>query len=348
MKALTLKSRRRPENREQFAVETDLEETPDTAMAWTGPAAWITKTMSYALIACLITGPIALVLAYLTLSRPTAAPTASSTADVSAGATERAAVSGFAEDFVVTWLTSPRGQEKQLDRFVVDASRVTLAEKPWSVAAPATASIEPTDQPGVWSVTVAITVDEGKDLPPVRRYFQVPVLHSDTSALRAQTLPAPVAAPTVADPGRLAYRYRATPTDPVAAAANDFLSALLAGSSDVARYISPGSEISAIDPAPYTTVVIEDVMVDEDPAEDDTAPANGEERQLLVTATVTADAKQNVTVQYSLTLEARDGRWEVKSIDLAPVVTDPSSAATDGFESPALEEPVEPTTSTTN
>jgi hypothetical protein len=329
------------------------DETP-TRHQWTGASAMTTKAMTLLLWCLLIAGPVALVFQLMTPPPPAPVVQADNT-DAQAG--ERTAVSGFAEDLVVTWLTTPRGQEKMLERFVTDASSLTLAEKPWTVTDPATAYIESTGQRGVWAVTVAVTVAEGKDQPPVRRYFQVPVRYTEGSALRAQTLPAPVAAPAVAVADRLSYRYRATLTDPVAAAANDFLSALLAGSGDVARYVSPGSEIAAIDPAPYTTVVIEDVMVDDDPAEDGTSPESGEERHLLVTATVTAAAKQDVTVQYALTLAARDGRWEVKSIDLAPVVSDPSSGpeATEApapeesdTQTPAPNESETPTTSTTN
>ncbi len=336
------------------AQETDVEHDVDVEQAdthnqphqWTGASAVTTKAVTGVLWCALLAGPAALAFHFTTTAPAPQVVQADTTDPLTA---ERTAVSGFAEDFVVTWLTTPRGQEKALDRFVADAATITLPEKPWAVSDPATTAITSTDQAGVWAVTVAATVYEGKDQLPVRRYFQVPVRYRDT-ALSAASLPAPIAAPTQAEPDRLDYRYRATITDPVAAAANDFLSALLAGSGDVARYISPGSEISAITPPPYTTVVIEDVMVTEEPL-DGTSPADGTESHLLVSATVTAQAKQDVSVQYALTLAARDGRWEVKAIDLAPtpVVDDDASQIDDESSpitpTPASEEPA-PSSST--
>lgn len=326
--------------------DPDAAEADDTLAShqWTGASAMTTKAMSVLLWGLLVSGPTALAF-QLGASQPL--PPVAQTATTDTQATERAAVSGFAEDMVVAWLSTPRGQEKSMDRFVVDASSITLAEKPWMVSNASTTSVEATGRTGVWAVTVAVTVVEAKD-QAVRRYFQVPVHYTAEGALRAQTLPAPVASPAIAVEDRFAYRYRATRTDAVAAAANDFLSALLAGSGDVSRYVSPGAEITAIDPAPYTTVVIEDVMVDEDPAQDGTSPANGQERHLLVTATVTAAAKQDVTVQYALTLAARDSRWEVKSIDPAPMVADPTqdTSPTETTQTPAPSESA--TSSTTN
>lgn len=304
---------------------------------WSGPTAAGTKALTAALWCLLAVGPIALVLVLLTASaQPATVPEPTGVDDV---AGERAAVTGFAEDFVVTWLSTPRGEGASLEQFVVDASSATLPEQPWQVSEATTAAVEQVEE-HLWSATVAVTVlgpqssseeDEAASEPaPERRYFQVGVFY-DGGALRAQTLPAPIAAPEVADPAPLDYRHRVPTTDPVAAAAGEFLAALLTGASDVSRYVSPGADIAAVTPPPYAAVTLDDVALDRElPAGE---PADGEKRRLLVTATVTTPQEQALTVQYALTTAARDGRWEISSLDpaatTAPVTSD-SAGAGDG------------------
>lgn len=312
-------------------AKTAGESTPQ----WSGPTAAGTKALTVALWCLLATGPIAVVLFLLTASAQPATVTEPTGVDDVAG--ERAAVTGFAEDFVVTWLSTPRGEGASLEQFVVDASSATLPEQPWQVSEATTAAVEQLEEQ-LWSATVAVTVlgpqsssedAQASEPTPERRYFQVGIVY-DGGALRAQTLPAPVAAPEVADPAPLDYRYRVPTTDPVAAAAGEFLAALLTGASDVSRYVSPGAEISAVTPPPYTAVRLDDVALDRElPAGE---PTDGEERRLLVTATVTTAQEQALTVQYALTTAARDGRWEISSLDPAATTSPATSDSTGDSE----------------
>ncbi|MGL5823587.1 MAG: conjugal transfer protein [Nocardioides sp.] len=298
--------------------------TESAPVAWTGPAAWITKTVTGSLLACLVAGPVGLLLAGWVLwnsaTMPLSTPVVSSEAET---IDERSAVEAFAADFVVTWLTTTTGQEKRLAPYMVSHSGLTLPETSWLVrdAAPAGIVTSPT-LPGGWSVTIAATVSESDQSAATRRYFRVPVVYAD-GALVAQALPAPVAGPALAAAPKLDYRYRAGLDDPVAAAAQEFLDALLVGG-DVTRFISPSAPIRAVTPAPYTAVAVDDVQVDEDLTDSDVAaPVDGDQLQLLVTATVTPTAKAGVlTVQYALTVTARAGRWEISSVDAGPAVNE--------------------------
>jgi hypothetical protein len=284
---------------------------------WTGPAAGVTKTITAGLLACLVAGPVGLLLAgwlvWIAATTPTAAPVVSTDVET---ASARTAVEAFAADFVAAWLTTTNGQEKRLAPFLSSYSGLTLPESPWLLWDAVPAGIVSSD--GSWSVTVAATVAESEHAPTVRRYFQVPVVYAD-GALVAQALPAPVAAPRQAAAPKLAYRYRAGLDDPVATAAGEFLAALLVGG-DVTRVISPGAEIRAVVPAPYTTVKVQDVQVDEDLTGLTTeTPSDGRQLHLLVTASVVGVAETSgLTVQYALTLTARAGRWEVAAIDPSP------------------------------
>jgi hypothetical protein len=306
---------------------------------WTGSAAAATKAITATLWCLLAAGPVALGLQLATPPPPPAPVARADTGDTVAS--ERAAAGAFAQDFVTVWLSAARGRENALGAFGVDAAGVTLPERPWTVSGATTSRITRVED-HLWSVTVAVTVAGTGSEPGVRRFFQVPVLYAAGGAVRAQALPSPVAGPGVADPVPLGYRYRAGPTEPVAAAAGEFLTALLTGSGDVARYVSPGAPVTAVTPPPYRSVGIGEVLVDREPPAGGVAPDNGEEHHLLVTAAATAGEGQIVMVQYALTVAARDGRWEVQAIDPAPVVSTPSASPSPGQASgfPAPPEPV--------
>lgn len=287
---------------------------------WTGGSALATRAATLVLWAALASGPLALavaVLVLLSLSGP--APTTARPTDDRAG--EQAAVEEFAQRFVVLWLQTPQGQEKQLAPFVKVPS-LTLAALP-SVASDADTAGVLQVGPGLWTITVGVnvTAPPAVDAPataPVRRFFQVPVRY-DVGALVAAALPSPVAAPPIAAAPELAYRYRADLTHPLATSVEDFLAALLTGTGDVTRYVSPGTTIAPVTPAPFTSVVVTDVQVDLDLPANEAAPAPGDQRRVLITARASGGTKQEIGVQYALTLVARAGRWEVKAIDPAPM-----------------------------
>lgn len=306
---------------------------------WTGGSQLATKAATAGLWSALLAGPLALALATLAfLSSGTQPAPAVAPAPVQR-AGEQAAVEEFAGRFVVTWLQTRRGDEEQLSRFVSAAS-FTLPEVPWVATQADTAEISRIGE-GVWAVTVGVTVTPpkaAKAVPggPTRRYFQVPVQYA-AGALVAQTLPAPVSQPASAAGDALNYRYRTALTDPAAAAVQDFLAALLTGTGDVTRYVTPGVSIAAITPPPYTDVAVTDVLADQDLTgeEASSSPPPGGQLRVMATASAAANARQETTVQYALTLASRAGRWEVRSVDPTPAVRprtpdapDPSTSTT--------------------
>jgi len=149
----------------------------------------------------------------------------------------------------------------------------------------------------------------------------------DRAALLPQTFPAPVPAPAPPARAPLAYRSPAPDQRPASTASAEFLAALLTGTGDVDRYVTPGTRVQAITPAPYAQVRLQRVQVDADPADLPDVPGNGDQLHALVTAEATSAAGQALSVQYALTLTAREGRWEVQSVDPAPREAQPSPAA---------------------
>lgn len=322
---------------------------------WTGGSKWATRGATGLLWTALACGPAGLMLGGVAfLSAPTSA--SAQTQQVADTASEQTAAEQFAEHFVVTWLTTPRGEEATLASFV-DVSGIALPEVPWTVSNPAPAALVQTGA-GRWAITVAVTVttppvesqDPAQAPGPIRRFFTVPVRY-DASALIAEALPAPVAAPATAEPGRLGYRYTLPDQHPASTASAEFLAALLTGTGDVIRYVSPGTQIQAITPAPYAEIRLRNVLVDQDPADLPDEPANGDELHQLVTAEARSAADQAISVQYSLTLTAREGRWEVRSMEPAPRLaadqpaTSAKTAPSSTSSAPALSSPTNPTTS---
>lgn len=298
---------------------------------WTGGSKWATRGATgllWTLVAC---GPVGLLMGGVAFL--SAQPVASAqTQRVEDTASEQTAVGEFSQRLVVAWLTTSRGEEAALAVFL-DASSIQLPEVPWTVTDPATAALAHTG-PGRWAVTVAATVTTppaaGADpaqAASVRRFFTVPVRY-DAGALVAEALPAPVAAPATAEAGRLGYGYSLADQHPASTASAEFLAALLTGTGDVTRYVSPGTQIQAITPAPYAEVRIRKLQVDQDPADLPDEPDNGDQLHELVTAEVRSTAGQAISVQYALTLAAREGRWEVLSMEPAPRLAAEQSAAT--------------------
>ena len=329
------------------------------ASRWTGGSALATRSASTLLWAALLCGPAAAL--WLLLggtgggASTAAAPAPPPPADRSG---QRAAVQAFAQDVVVSWLTSPVGEEQRLAE-VMQTSALTLPRRPWTVTDPATAGIEPVGG-GLWSVTVAATVTDPPAAPlteaqrldltqddagaappdvlplpsgddelpvPQRRHFHLAVREAD-GALLAVGQPSPVAGPPVAQQVRLGYRYRAPVDSAPAAAAQQFLAALLTGTGDLTRYTTPGTVIPPVDPPPYADVEVREVRSDTDLTDLPESPADGDALRVLVTAVAgTADPAAQISLEYPLSLLARAGRWEVAAVDPAPAL---ASATVDG------------------
>ncbi|WP_158603023.1 conjugal transfer protein [Jiangella rhizosphaerae] len=289
----------------------------------------MSRSLAGVLWAALLCGPVALFVAAQAGGAGGVTPSASvagATSDVG-----RDAAAEFAEQVVVTWLTATRENAagERLEELVgIDAGQGLPATSP-AVRNPAAAEVSAAGT-GVWSVTVAVDVDEpstaeeaggaaepasGDRVQPVRRYFQVPVSVSDDGVVAALAAPAPVPAPAVgAVPGH-GYGASVRSESPVGIAVAEFLSALLAGTGGLERVVAPGVELSAVTPAPYSQVEVTAIAAVGEPAED---PVDGERAQVLVTANV-AHAMGEAVVQYPLTLVARADRWEVEAIDPAPI-----------------------------
>lgn len=286
---------------------------------WTAGRAFGQKAITAGLVAMVLCGPVALVTAGVNgQSRPAVAQV---TGEQPLTAQQQSAGEHGAA-FVAAWLSATRDDQGTLATYINPAAIGQLSATAWKYRDLAVVSVEKTDESDLMSVIVAANIEEfdmesesGAMIWP-RRYFAVTVRVTN-AGLSVVGLPAPIAAPVKEESAvRLAYGQTVLPTSSARQTVEAFLSAYLAGSGDVSRYVSPGSEISAISPAPYMTLTVSDVKGDAEPSD---TPSTGSVLHVLATVEVTSASDQRLTTTYALTLTARDGRWETTSVDLAPL-----------------------------
>lgn len=311
------------------------------ASGWTAGTALLTRAVRGVVGLALVCGPAGLAVAMGT-SQATVARSSEPSASRSS---ERAAVGEFAGQFVLAWLGTTEDNSAELERFI---SLPTAVEWPPTPAAGTEVSISAVDHrgAGMWAVTVGVTVTRpkvaGAHEQTTRRYFQVPVNHTK-GRMVAATLPSAVAAPATGETPELGYGYTLAAGGPAVDTVAQFLSALLAGNGDISRFLTPGVQISPVNPAPYRAIKVDKVTADSDlTSASAAAPADGDRVHVLATARGTRGKTTTTTLQYALTLKARDGRWEVAALDpvprLAPAATttpptgdtSPETAPTEG------------------
>ena len=243
------------------------------------------------------------------------------------------AASGWAQLYVARWLSAGEGDEDRLRSFFPGVPSLTGVRSGglWAARTAAVGAVE--TSPGYWSVTVAAEVmaaDRGGGWAPAgTRYYRVAVASTPGGAALVSTgLPAEVTAPALARPPRLVFQSAGQVPVDLGDSVERFVAAYVAGDGELARYVTPGSPLRPVRPAPYAKVEISSVALD-----GPVAPG----RPVRVLASVRAtDADGRVAfLAYPLALASRDGRWEVTEIlavpPLAapgPIRTPPSTAPT--------------------
>lgn len=226
----------------------------------------------------------------------------------------------YAVGFVGSWLKATKDQPGDLGEYVDLTAIRQLSQVPFIYRDLTLVSVTPVEGGPFVSVVVAANVseisleEEGNLETSPRRYYQVAVA-VDGDALRVVGLPSPIAPPASGDTTALVYGTSVAAGEPFAQTVTSFLGAYLAGSGELDRFITPGSDLTAILPAPFAQLEVVDLRAEADPVE---APADGEMARALATVTLTTPLEQLTTATYALTLTGRGQRWEVTDIDLAP------------------------------
>lgn len=285
-----------------------------------------TYAMRAAVLAALVSGPLAL-LTSAGSSTPTqiTAPAPAVAADTEA----QFAAADLAQQFVTAWLTTDRDNQSTLQRFVdINDTVTSLPSQPlYTVTDSHLAGIRRTTGiagADTYAVTVSAQVTPAGSSTATRRYFQVPVVVS-ADGVRAVTMPAAVPGPATTLSVTLGYTNQIASNAAIVKAAQGFLSAMLTGSGDVARFTSPGTNLAAVTPAPFTAVTVSTARSQAALGDTADTPADGQRSRVLLTVTEqpagTSSTSDALTGTYALTMVARAGRWEVTSLDPAPVAS---------------------------
>lgn len=156
-----------------------------------------------------------------------------------------------------------------------------------------------------------------------RLYFQVPVLYVDGQMI-AQALPSPVPAPEQFDQLTSAYDHGLAADHPAYARVANFLNAMLVSGDQASleAYSSPGTSFRALNPVPYAGVSVDTLVAagGEAPAEE---PSDGETAEVQANVTLRGSNGEQLGAQYSLVLQAREGRWEVARLRTSPALAEP-------------------------
>lgn len=257
-------------------------------------------------------GPVALAVAVA--STPTtveAATPAKPTAVRTAAAAANPA--GYAQLFVSAWLRSSAddattAQARLAQSMAPDVELPNPAAGAQSSPASVTAVRSAQRADGAWSVTVAAQYANG-----TVRYYTVPVAADASGAsFTVPRAPGVVAGPGRAEVPKSPYGVN-VPEGELSSAVGEFLAAYLTGAGEVDRYLAPGVQMSAVSPAPYTAVSVEQVSAVEEDAAAEKVPADGTAVRVLVRVEA-RDAGGRWPLAYELTLKARSGRWEVAAL----------------------------------
>jgi hypothetical protein len=230
-------------------------------------------------------------------------------------AAQHIGVGGFGELYVSAWLSAGRDSEDVLAPYYPEPVNLAQIESGvfWaSRTATVEVSVEGEDY---WSVVVAADVlragDGGAFEPAGIRFFGFGVVR-DVDGFVATSLPAQVPPPpTIEVPERVidGLERPGGELEAVAQALDHFFAALLAGSGDLERYLSPDAQLAAIAPAPFAETEVRSLGA---------RPEAADPSRLLVRAEVVGrdGGGAGQVLSYTVTVRQRAGRWEV--VELVP------------------------------
>ncbi|GGN61450.1 hypothetical protein GCM10012285_60370 [Streptomyces kronopolitis] len=322
------------------AVDTGWATTPMS----TGAMANATALVRWCAWGLLLTGPLLGGLALASTAKPVAVPARAEAPRARPASSDAVAPAGFAEVYVATYVKAGDSDAaaEELAAFYPAARSMSWAGEgeAGSERAESASAVQARQvSAGYWSVTVAARITGSANKSDSVRYFQVPVRATAGSkgaaaGWTATALPAEVAAPTASKGAapELSYGAAHAPlaSDPAVRTVQDFLAAYLTGRGELDRYLSPGTALHAVRPAPYTAVTVTQIADHgHAPAEGAEAqvPPDGVQRRLLVDVDAEGKHASGRPMTYAIELRARDGRWEVAALEAAPALATSSTSS---------------------
>jgi hypothetical protein len=162
-------------------------------------------------------------------------------------------------------------------------------------------------EPGYYAVTVGAA--RAGDAEAQVSFYVLGVI-STSSGWAVTGPPALVAGPRHTDAPQVGTEMSdLQPGAGLTAAAEGFLSALLTGDGDLARYTSPGSSLVAVSPPPFSAIEV---------TEEASTSLEPHSQLVAVDVEGARPAGHVEALEYWLLMDERDGRWEVAEMLPAP------------------------------
>jgi hypothetical protein len=104
----------------------------------------------------------------------------------------------------------------------------------------------------------------------------------------------------------------------------NFLNAMLVSGDQASleAYSSPGTSFRVLNPVPYAEVRVDTIVAAGGEAPSD-EPADGESAEVQANVTLVGSNGEQLGAQYSVVLQAREGRWEVARLRTSPALAEP-------------------------
>lgn len=291
---------------------------------WTKGREFAQTAVSAAILGGLLAGPTALGLV-LFGPEPSVVAAPVSTAPVGVTSDQQAA-GAVAVEVLEAYLSATKDDVTALRVYLESVDQSSFGDAPVEYRSARLVSVTQPDpaSPATAVVSAQVKTSNPSEKDPKRdakpeswtvRYWQI-AIGSTSEGPSVLGLPTETAAPTPVAAPESAYTVTVAKSDQAYETVQAFVTAQLAGSGEITRYVTPGVEIQAVSPAPFEEVEVKELKATVKPG---SAPGNGD--QVHVQAYVvakTATGSQPTTVW--LTLTARDQRWEVSALDPAPVL----------------------------
>ncbi|MBL1079747.1 conjugal transfer protein [Nocardia sp. 2] len=230
-------------------------------------------------------------------------------------------VGAFAQQFVLTYLSTPASQRDKLNDFLPQDQQLQLPAAGLQVSDPLvmySARTITTAELDIWAVTVSVRTNRTTTANDSRVYYRVGVAAA-RGRLRALALPAVVNPPGVGRDLEFAYTTECTGETPLAQVVSGFLTAFLTGSGDIARYISIDASINVLTAPPFHSAELARLRSTDSSCGNDSASA-----QVLATVTPKSSGTDTAaSLAFPLTVHRNGGQWQVVSIDPTPALANP-------------------------
>lgn len=266
-------------------------------------------------------GPVALCVAVAATPTTVKAAAGAKPTAVRSTSANFAAPGGYAQLFVGAWLRSSADNATSAQARLAQsmAPDVDLPEPASDAQArpEAVTALRSVHTGGdTWLVTVAAQYADSWV-----RYYTVPVT-SDRAGTSFTVTGAPgvVAGPARAEETTSPYTV-IVPDGDLSSAVGEFFNAYLTGAGEVSRYLAPGVNLTAVSPAPYQSVTVQQISAREEAAAAEEVPADGTTIRLYVTVEA-REGSGRWPLAYELTLKARSGRWEIAVLGSGGMVQD--------------------------